>query len=133
VRQTRNIPEYHVPVAGFTQFVVAEPGTEMVFISGLTARQADGSVGAVGDAAAQTDLILASMQRMMEAAGGSLDDVVRIVTYLTDIEDHHAMHQVRRKYFGENPPASTSVQVVRLFHPDQLVEIEATAILHRTR
>jgi enamine deaminase RidA (YjgF/YER057c/UK114 family) len=101
----------------------------MVFISGLTARQADGSVGCVGDIVGQTSLVLQSMKKMLESAGGSLDDVVRIVTYLTDIEDHHKMHEVRREFFGDNPPASTSVQVVRLFHPDQLVEIEATAIL----
>ncbi|MEI6250337.1 MAG: RidA family protein [Actinomycetes bacterium] len=128
-RDVRNISEYHVPVGGFTQFVVSDPGSKMVFISGLTARQADGSVGCVGDIVGQTSLVLESMKKMLESAGGSLDDVVRIVTYLTDINDHHKMHEVRREFFGDNPPASTSVQVVRLYHPDQLVEIEATAIL----
>jgi 2-iminobutanoate/2-iminopropanoate deaminase len=128
-KENKNIAEYHVPVAGFTQFVVSEGGSKMVFISGLTARQEDGTVGAVGDIVGQTSLVLDSMKRMLESIGGSLDDVVRIVTYLTDIEDHVAMHGVRRQYFGDEPPASTSVQVVRLYHPDQLVEIEATAIL----
>jgi enamine deaminase RidA (YjgF/YER057c/UK114 family) len=128
-RETKNITEYHVPVAGFTQFVVSEPGSKMIFLSGLTARLDDGTVGAVGDAAGQTDLVLTSMRRMLESVGASMDDVVKITTFLTDIEDHPAMHEVRRKHFGDNPPASTSVGVVRLFHPDQLVEIEAIAIV----
>jgi len=128
-RETKNISEYHVPVPGFTQFVVSGPGSKMIFISGLTARLGDGTVGAVGDVAGQAELVLTSMRRMLESVGSSMDDVVRIVTYLTDIEDHPKMHEVRRKYFGDTPPASTSVGVVRLFHPDQLIEIEATAII----
>lgn len=128
-RRTHNIAAYHVPVDGFTQFVeVTSPG-RMIFVSGLTARQSDGTVGAVGDPAGQARLIMRSMQTMLEGVGASLDDVVRIVTYLTDIDDHAAVHQVRREFFGDEPPASTSVGVVRLYHPDQLVEIEATAVL----
>jgi 2-iminobutanoate/2-iminopropanoate deaminase len=127
--EDKNISEYHVPVAGFTQFVVAEPGSKMIFISGLTARLEDGTVGAVGDVVGQAELLLTSMRRMLESVGSSMGDVVRIVTYLTDIEDHHKMHEVRRKHFGDTPPASTSVGIVRLFHPDQLIEIEATAIV----
>jgi 2-iminobutanoate/2-iminopropanoate deaminase len=128
-REPLNIPEYHVPVAGFTQAVTVSKVERMIFVSGLTARQADGSVASVGDAAGQARAALTSLQRMLEAAGASLDDVVRIVTYLTDIEDHPAVHAVRREFFGDEPPASTSVGVVRLYDERQLVEIEATAVL----
>jgi len=58
-----------------------------------------------------------------------LDDVVRIVTYLRDMGDYSSMEDVRREYFGERPPASTTLEISRLFHPDQLIEVEATAVL----
>ncbi|MQA81637.1 MAG: RidA family protein [Streptosporangiales bacterium] len=128
-RQPLNIDGYHVPVKGFTQAVQVSGVGQMVYVSGLTARQADGSVAAVGDAAGQAREIMRSLQRMLAAAGATLDDVVRIVTYLTDIADHPAVHAVRREFFGDEPPASTSVQVVLLYDERQLVEIEATAVL----
>lgn len=128
-RDAINVEDYHVPVAGFTQAVQVAGGGRMVFVSGLTARQADGGVAAAGDPAGQTREILRSLQRILAAAGASLDHVVRIVTYLVDIDHHPAVHAVRREFFGDEPPASTSVQVVRLYDERQLVEIEATAVL----
>ena len=124
-----NIDDYLVPVDGFTTAVKASGVGEMIFVSGLTARQSDGSVAGVGDAAAQARQLLSSLQRILGARGATLEHVTRIVTYLVDIEDHAAVHQVRREFFGDEPPASTSVQVVRLFDERQLVEIEATAVL----
>lgn len=129
VRVGRTIPQYEVPIEGFTQFLVTPPVSRMVMLSGLTSRQPDGTVGAVGDAGGQAELILQSMTLMLESVGASLDDVVRIVTYLTNIDDLPAVHEVRRKWFGDTPPASSTVQVVRLYKPEQMVEIEATAIL----
>lgn len=128
-RDAYNIPEYLVPVDGFTTAVQVSNVGKMVFVSGLTARQADGSVASAGDAAGQAREIMQSLRRILAVAGATLDDVVRIVTYLTDIADHPAVHAVRREFFGDEPPASTSVGVVRLYDERQLVEIEATAVL----
>lgn len=127
-RDTFNIPEYHVPVEGFTQAVEAADVGSMIFVSGLTARQADGGVAAVGDAGGQARAALSSLEAILAGRGAGLDDVVRIVTYLVDINDHSAVHAVRRELFGDEPPASTTVQVVRLYDERQLVEIEATAV-----
>lgn len=124
-----NIPEYHVPVEGFTTAVKVTGGYETIFVSGLTARMADGNVDKVGDAAGQARVLLTSLQRILAARGASLEHVVRIVTYLVDINDHYAVHQVRRQFFGDEPPASTSVQVMALYDERQLVEIEATALI----
>lgn len=127
-RSTVQVEDYHVPVAGFTQAVVTDPG-RMVFVSGLTARQADGSVAGVGDAAAQTEQIMASLARILAEAGAGLGDVVRMVTYLVDIADHPKVHTVRTAHFGGRPPASTSVEVSRLYDERQLVEMEFTAVV----
>ena len=62
-------------------------------------------------------------------AGGTLDDVIRVVTYLRDMDDLMVVHQIRGEYFGPTPPASTSVGVTRLFDPRQLIEMEAMAVV----
>ena len=128
-RRIINSSNYHVPVAGFTHATEAPVGARMVYVSGLTSRRGDGEVLFPGDAAAQARQIMENLKAILAERGGTLDDVVRIVTYLRNMGDHPAMHAVRREYFGDDPPASTSVEVSRLYHPDQLIEIEATAAI----
>jgi 2-iminobutanoate/2-iminopropanoate deaminase len=131
-RDAVNVRSYHVPVEGFSQAIRAAARGELVFVSGLTARSADGAVGPVGDSAGQTRRILEALDDILREAGGSLNDVVRTVTYLVDINHHADVHAVRREFFGDAPPASTTVQISRLYHQDQLLEIEATALIGRT-
>jgi reactive intermediate/imine deaminase len=128
VRDAINSTRYHVPVAGFTQAVRAPRGAQFVFVSGLTARTATGEVAHVGDIEGQTRQVLENLKLILGEAGCSLDDVVRTATYLRNMEDHPKMHAVRREFFGDTPPVSTTVEVSRLYHPDQLIEIEAIAV-----
>jgi enamine deaminase RidA (YjgF/YER057c/UK114 family) len=128
-RSTLNIDAYNVPVPGFTQAVVVPAASRFVFVSGLTSRGADGTVLHPGDIEGQTRAVLDSLRRILAAVGAELDDVVRIVTYLRRIDDHPKVHAVRRQYFGDSPPASTTVEVSRLYDAEQLIELEATAVL----
>ena len=64
----------------------------------------------------------------MEAAGSSLDKVVKMNVYLTDINDFAAMNEVYASFFGAEPPARTTVQVAKL-PLGLIVEIEATALV----
>ena len=128
-RRCVNIKDYLVPVDGFTQAVVVPGPPKMIFVSGLTARQGDGSIAHIGDAAGQTREILESLSRILEAAEASPDDVVRMVTYLVDMADHESVHRIRTEYFGGAPPASTSVEVSQLYDHRQLVEMEFTAVV----
>lgn len=120
---------YHVPVGGFTYGVRISGGGSLVFVSGLTARDERGEISPLGDPAGQTRRILRSLEGLLGEVGGTLDDVVRTVTYLVDMQHHPEVHAVRREFFGDRPPASTTVQISRLFDERQLVEIEATAVL----
>jgi enamine deaminase RidA (YjgF/YER057c/UK114 family) len=101
----------------------------MLYVSGLTAREPDGSVYGVGDVRAQTERVLDSLAAILETAGGSLQDVVRVVVYVRDITQWPTVHEVRSRYFRVDPPASSMVEVSRLVHEDLLIEIEATAAL----
>lgn len=127
MRDVINSSKYHVPVAGFTQAVRAPAASQLIFVSGLTARTAQGNVADVGDITGQTRRVLTSLANILSEAGATLDDVVRMVTYLRNMEDHPAMHAVRREFFGDDPPASTTVEISRLYHPEQLIELEAIA------
>ncbi len=121
----RNYPD--LPSPGAPHFQSVRVGN-FLFLSGATARDTPAEYG---DMAAQTDVILKRIQHILESEGGTLENVVKITSYVTDIskEAGAATHQVRVKYFGENLPASTRVQVTGLVEPHLKIEIEAVAVL----
>ncbi len=98
-------------------------------ISGQVARGADGHTVGQGDIERQTTQVLENIKALVEAAGGTLAHVARIVVYLTSRNHLPTVLNVRRRYFQEPYPASTAVVVVGLADPEWLVEIEATAVL----
>lgn len=120
---------YGVPVAGFTQAMEVAGDCRFVFVSGVTARDAAGRIAGAGDLAAQTQQVYENLQLILAEAGATLDDVVRVVTYLRHMDDYPAMYAVRRRYWPRHAPASTTVEVSRLFDPDQLLEVEVTVVV----
>ena len=94
-------------------------GDELV-ISGMTAHPAAGL-----DTAAQARECLRRIEALAAAAGGSLDNVVKLTVYLTDIADKAAVGEVRRVLFTAPYPASTLVSVAALVFPELKVEIDA--------
>ncbi len=126
-RKAINSPEYHVPIDGFAQIITSEPDTATLYVSGLTSRTADGTIVGIDDMAAQARQVLVNMTRVLEAAGAALDDVVQIRTYVTDITQWDVIEPVWREYWGEVWPASTLMQIDRLFDPRQMIEMEAIA------
>ena len=98
----------------------------LLFICGNTAR---GTSAEKGDAAAQTEAILRKMQHILEANGGSLKNVVKVTSFVTDLREGPEIGEVRRRMFDGAYPASTQVQVAALGTPDLKIEIEAIAVL----
>lgn len=82
---------------------------------------------AKGDVTAQTKQALENVKNVLEAAGTSLDRVVKTTVFLTDMDNFSAMNGVYRTYFPENPPARSTVSAA-LVSGDMLVEIEAVAL-----
>lgn len=76
---------------------------------------------------AQTEQVFENLQAVLEAAGSSLAQVIKVNIYLTDIGDFDAMNQVFRRYFPQNPPARTTVGVAALARADLLIEVEMVA------
>lgn len=118
-----------VPNGHFAQATVAEAAGRLVFISGMTARNAEGGVTGVGDVSAQTHQVCQNLQAAVETAGGTLEDIVRVDVYVRNMEDFDAIHAVRRQYFTGVAPASTMVEVSKFVNKDYLIEINAIAVV----
>lgn len=116
------------PDGPFAHAVVANG---FVFIAGQTALGPDGTLGDERDIVAQTRRTLDNVERALKAAGSSLNDVVKLVWYLTDIEDRPAVARVRSEYLTPPYPASTLVEVSGLAGSDLRIEIDAIAVLNQ--
>ncbi len=127
-RHTINSPDYQVPIQGFSQVVEAPASGRLLFVSGLTSRDARGEIVAVGDVAGQARQVLERMAAVLKAAGADLDDVVQIRTYVRDMEDWPVIEAVWREVWSEPWPASTCVEVSRLHDLRQLIEMDAIAV-----
>jgi len=117
-------------VAGHVLYshVVVVEGRRTIFVSGQLARDFQGNVVGKGDMRAQLRQVGENITRALAAAGATLNDIVKATTYVTDIEEFFRHVDVRMEYFGALP-ASTTVEVSRLAHPDLMVEIEVIAVV----
>ncbi|MFQ5915370.1 MAG: RidA family protein [Nitrospinota bacterium] len=101
----------------------------LLFISGSVGWDTSGKVVGDGGAKAQTRQAFENIRAVLEAAGGSMENVVKVTVFLTDPEDYPAMNEVRAEHFPKDPPASSAFVVKRLIPPGLCVEIEAIAVL----
>lgn len=109
--------------------VVSVTAGRTIYISGQLARNERGEVVGRGDMAAQIHAVGENLKRALEAAGAGLPDLVKTTTFVTDIDEFFKHAHVRAPYFDPGMPASTTVEVRRLSHPDLMVEIEAIAVV----
>ena len=98
--------------------------SDLLFVSGVAPVDAKGKVVS-DDPAAQTRQIFLNMKAILDAAGASFADVLKVTVYLTDVEDRKKINPVRREFFGAARPASTLIGVQALAIPGMKVEIEA--------
>jgi len=98
---------------------------DLVFTSGSIPLRPDGSL-VDGDIAVQTEQVMANLQAVLAAAGTTLAHAVKCTCFLADMADFAAMNEVFARYFGEAPPARSTVQVSRLPR-DVRIEIECVA------
>ena len=110
------------------QAVVAR-GT-MVFLRGQVSQDLDSRESLhVGDAAQQTERAMRNIKMLLEESGSCLDDVCRIVVYLTDIRYREDVYQEMGKWLKGVHPCSTGLVVPALARPEWVVEIEVTAVI----
>jgi enamine deaminase RidA (YjgF/YER057c/UK114 family) len=98
-----------------------------VYLAGAIGHNADGSL--TPDIAVQTRRALEQLQAVMQEAGGSLKDIVKLTVFITDMRYREGYGQVRAEFFPGDAPASTLIQCVALAAPGGLIEIEGIAVL----
>ncbi|NPV04760.1 MAG: RidA family protein [Syntrophaceae bacterium] len=117
---------------GRTTYSPAVRRGPFLFISGLIARDPEtGRIAGRGDIVEQAEVIFRQMGRILEAAGGTFDDIVKTTDYITSLERYRETAAVRRKYFKNGYPAATGVVVKALVNPEALIEIDAVAIIEK--
>ena len=112
--------------------VAIVPAGRQVHISGQVALNTQREIVGRGDLAAQAEQVYANLAVALEAAGSSLAQVFKMVTYVVNLTPDKValVRGVRNRRFGEGPyPASTMVGVTSLVHPDMLIEVEVIATL----
>jgi 2-iminobutanoate/2-iminopropanoate deaminase len=114
------------PFGAFSMGVIPGPG-QIVHLKGQVALDRHGHVVGAGDMRAQTRQALENIAEVLACVGGRMEDVVALTNHVTDIDAFMATGDIRRELFKEPYPVTTTVQVVRLYHPDLVVEITAIA------
>jgi reactive intermediate/imine deaminase len=98
---------------------------DFLFVSGNVGVDSSGNLVGPGDCEAQSRQVMANIRTIVEAAGGSMQDVVKITCFLTDVNNYPAYGKVRSETWPSSPPASSTVIVAGLVRPEYLVEVEA--------
>lgn len=114
---------------GFSQAWRVDGAEAVVFLAGQGPASADGELVGAGDFEAQVRQTFANLETVLEQAGASLESVVKLTVYLTDIANLRDYGRLRAELMPGPPPASTAVQVGALALPGMLVEIDAIAAL----
>ncbi len=102
---------------------------DTVYLAGQIALAPDGSLVGKDDAEAQVRQVWHNIGLALRSVGGTLVDIVKTTTYITDIAHADAVRKVRYETFTTNPPTSTMLVVAGLAVPDLVVEIEAVAVV----
>lgn len=127
-----NLPGVWQPFGAFSMVALQGDG-QTVHLKGQVALDAEGRLVGKGDMAAQVEKTLENVRAVLAAVGGSLNDVIALTHHTTDIEAFMACGALRKRFFAEPYPVTTTLEVRRLCDPEVLVEITAVAEVPRDR
>jgi len=130
-RDILNPPSLARP-SGFSHGILITGG-RLLFLAGQTASDASGQIVAPGDIVAQYEQVLQNLQTVVEAAGGTMQNIVKMTIFVSDRDDYHAhlkpLGKVHRAYFGNYYPATALFEISRFFQDEALIEIEGIAVI----
>ena len=117
---------------GFSHGILTTGG-RMLFLAGQTASDAEGRIVASGDVVGQYEQVLCNLKAVVEAAGGSMQDIVKITIFVRDRDDYFAhlkqLGRVHQSFFGTYYPATALFEISRFYQDEALIEIEGIAVL----
>jgi 2-iminobutanoate/2-iminopropanoate deaminase len=113
----------------YHHFIRIDNPKSLIFLSGQLSRDANGQLVGPGDMAEQTRQAIRNMETVMKEAGGTLEDIVSLIVFTTDIRQFKEIVGARMEFFKTKLPTSTIVEVNHLADPGLLIEFHATAAL----
>ena len=113
----------------YSQAVRVTGAQSILFLAGQVAYDREGGVTCRGDFKGQAREALRAIKALVEAGGGTMDSIVKVNVYVTDIRYRADWAPVREEFFGKKLPASTLIATPALAHPDWLIEVEAIAVV----
>ncbi|MBM3464460.1 MAG: RidA family protein [Armatimonadetes bacterium] len=120
------LPDRARPLASYPHLREANG---FIFVSGISARQYDGSIRGVGDTAEQTRAVIENLQILLQGVGADLDCLVNITTYLMRMNDYAIYNEAYNDYFdAETGPTRTTVGVDDLPGKQLILEMSAIAL-----
>jgi 2-iminobutanoate/2-iminopropanoate deaminase len=113
----------------YSQGVKVTQGQTMLFLSGQVAYDKNGGVACRGDFKGQARGAFEAIKALLEAQGATMANIVKITTYVTNMNYRVDLAPLREEFLGKKGPASTLVEISALAHPDWMIEIEAIAVV----
>jgi 2-iminobutanoate/2-iminopropanoate deaminase len=103
----------------------------LIYVSGQQVDKNENNEAITDDIGEQTELVFHALEKVLKAAGASVDDVVKAQIFLTDINDFPKISIIRDKWFAKSKPVSTLVEVNAMTRKGAKIEIEITAVLKK--
>jgi len=124
-------PSSVAALKGLSHVAIVDLGkSKMVILSGQVPLDSKGNLVGKDDLGKQTEQVFVNIRNILSELGGTMDHLVKIGIFVTDASQIQAFREARNRFINiDNPPASTFVQVSKLFREDVFIEIEATAII----
>ncbi|HEU5090823.1 MAG TPA: RidA family protein [Roseiflexaceae bacterium] len=125
-------PPTLAPPRGFNHGIITDGG-RLLFLAGQDASDAEGQIVAPGDLLAQFEQVLRNLHAVVEAGGGTMQDIVKLTVFVADRDAYRAqlkpLGRIFRTFFGDYYPAMALFEVSNFFQDDALIEIEGLAVI----
>ena len=125
---TTLIPATAQPVANYKMATRCESG-HLLFLPTIAPVNPEGVVISPGEIRGQTRVIFRRLSQLLTESNGSFDSLVKLTTWLTSMEDFPVSKEVRDEYISSQAPPATLLEVPVLFYTDQLIQVEAIALI----
>lgn len=103
----------------------------LIYVSGQQVDKDENNQAITDDVERQTELVFQAIERILKASGASIDDVVKAQLFLTDVQDFPKVSAIRDKWFRNNKPVSTLIEVSAMTRNGAKIEIEVIAVLKK--
>jgi 2-iminobutanoate/2-iminopropanoate deaminase len=103
----------------------------LIFVTGQQVGKNENGEPITDDIEEQTEIVFRAIEKILKAAGASMDDVVKAQIFLTDINDFPKVSAIRDKWFANSKPASTLLEVNAMTRKETKIEIEVTAVIKK--